>query len=125
MRVLIVEAEEDERLRLAVVLRGEGLSVRAVASADEALGALAREGSAIQVALVDVLLPGLSGARLARLLKERWPALRVVLTSPFHLSPGQLARLDCDGSGYVDWHAEPAGLLASLRGPRAVASLLA
>ena len=47
------------------------------------------------------MLPGTNGIQLARLVRERHPGTRVVLTSAYHLSERQLARADCGAAGFV------------------------
>ena len=42
------------------------------------------------VAIVDLMLPGINGSELARRLHALYPTLRVVLTSAYHLSERQL-----------------------------------
>jgi CheY-like chemotaxis protein len=123
MHVLIIESDPKELLRLAEFLLGEGQTVRTASSADGALELLAREGEHFQVVLVDVMLCGANGASLARTLRERLPGIRVVLTSPYHLSPGQLARFDCDGCGYITPELEPARVLETLQSPWVAVSL--
>ena len=63
------------------------------------LGILQRESP--DVALVDLMMPGLNGIELARKIRDAFPAVRVVLTSAYHLSERQLSRADCGVVGFV------------------------
>jgi DNA-binding response OmpR family regulator len=47
------------------------------------------------------MMPGTNGIQLARVLRDRHPATRVVLTSAYHLSERQLLRADCGAVGFV------------------------
>ena len=80
-RVLVVEDEDGARASLAEVLAALGYRVTAVASA-EGVAALPA-GATYDVLLTDFRLPGASGADLARELRARWPALRVILMSGY------------------------------------------
>lgn len=61
-RILVVDDEKNIRRTLKMVLEGEGATVLEAATGEEALVALENEGGApIEVVLMDVLMPGLSG----------------------------------------------------------------
>ncbi len=75
--VLVVHADERERLRLLSHLRQAGLQAFGAASGTEALSAHQLHQHAVVV--VDLDLPGLDGAELTRRLKERIPATAVLL----------------------------------------------
>ena len=80
-RVLLVEDEEATRAGLAEILQLLGYEV---VSADSGETAWAVAGDQeFQVLLSDVMLPGISGARLAERLRERWPDVRVILMSGY------------------------------------------
>jgi DNA-binding response OmpR family regulator len=57
--------------------------VVAAASAEEALTLLRNEPARIEAILTDVVLPGISGPRLADLLRQRYPAIRILFMSGF------------------------------------------
>jgi DNA-binding response OmpR family regulator len=98
-RVLVVDDEANHTRVLAIGLRIEGFEVETARDADSALGQL--EGGAFDLAIVDLMMPGTNGIQLARLVRERHPATRVVLTSAYHLSERQLLRADCGAVGFV------------------------
>ena len=80
----VLAVEDNAGLRLVVARQLGDLGYRVV-EADDANGALAiLETQAVAVLLSDVVLPGgMSGYELARIALERWPAIKVVLTSGF------------------------------------------
>ena len=80
-RVLVVEDEEGARASLLEMLSLLGYEAVGVASG-EAAGLLPAEPG-FDVLLTDVILPGVHGVELAVGLKERWPALRVIVMSGY------------------------------------------
>jgi DNA-binding NtrC family response regulator len=80
--VLVVDDEKNIRRTLRMVLEGEGVTVVDAGSGEEALSLLSSR-SDIQVLLIDVLLPGISGIEvLERLAADRnGPPLPVILIS--------------------------------------------
>jgi two-component system cell cycle sensor histidine kinase/response regulator CckA len=80
-RVLLVEDETAAREGLREMLRMLGYEVTAVESSETA-GLLPPE-PAFDLLLADVMLPGAAGTDLAPGLKERWPALKVILMSGY------------------------------------------
>ncbi|HEX8281817.1 MAG TPA: response regulator [Pyrinomonadaceae bacterium] len=77
-RVLLVDDEPSIRLTLAEFLRREGFEP--IAAADAAEGsALFGENGSVDVAVVDINLPGRSGIDLLRELRERDPSVPVIV----------------------------------------------
>ncbi len=87
-RILVVDDDANQARVTAIGLRIEGFDVETAEDADGALGLLASR--AFDLAVVDLMMPGTNGIQLARLLRERHPTTRVVLTSAYHLSERQL-----------------------------------
>lgn len=80
-RVLVVEDDVSVREGIATLLESMGYEVVAAASGEEAL-ALTLDPPP-QFLLSDVTLPGLPGPRVATLLRERWPDVKIVLMSGY------------------------------------------
>jgi len=78
--VLIVEDGTALRTLIARDLRGRGYTVLAAASAEEARP-LFSESARIDLALLDIGLPGMSGAELALLMRKEQPTTHVILMS--------------------------------------------
>lgn len=79
--VLVVEDEPLVRMVAAEGLNDAGFEVIEAASADDALRIL-DERDDVGVVFTDVDMPGaVDGVELARLVHERWPELRIVITS--------------------------------------------
>ena len=97
--ILLVDAPDGDASLLASALRIEGFDVQLASSAAEARLALERSPAALTI--VDLMLRGTHGLELARELKTSHPAMRVLLTSAYHLSERQLERADCGVSGFI------------------------
>lgn len=98
-RVLIVDDEENQRRSLALGLASDGFDCVEADGGEAALLTLAH--ARIDVALVDLMMPGLSGLDLARHIRWSFPSVMVVLASAYHLSSRQLSRADCGAVGFV------------------------
>jgi DNA-binding response OmpR family regulator len=98
-RVLVVDDEENQVRMLVAALRHEGFETLGTRDPDSVMDILAREP--LDVALVDLMMPGLNGIELARKIRDAYPLVRVVLTSAYHLSERQLSRADCGVVGFV------------------------
>jgi PAS domain S-box-containing protein len=80
----VLAVEDNERLRRLVMRQLQGLGYRPIVGADaaEALSLLERER--VDVLFSDIVMPGpLDGFGLAQQVRERWPSVKVVLTSGF------------------------------------------
>jgi CheY-like chemotaxis protein len=98
-RVLIVDDEPNQRRALSIGLRLSGFEVSTAASAVEALEVLRLVE--IDIAMVDLMMPGLNGLELAKQFRVLHPAIPVVLTSAYHLTERQLERADVGVVGFV------------------------
>lgn len=78
-RLMIVDDEPDVRAAMARVLERAGFEVLLVASADEAIAALRTER--VDLLITDMIMPGLNGAELIRVVKRDFPEIRVVAIS--------------------------------------------
>ncbi len=78
----VILCVDDETVPLTLrrlVLEKSGFAVVPASSATEALDIL--KAQAVDLVLTDLLMPGLSGLDLARKIKERTPALPIILLS--------------------------------------------
>jgi two-component system, cell cycle sensor histidine kinase and response regulator CckA len=76
-----VEDERPVRDLLVTVLTRLGFSVRAAATAEDAIRL--EEEQAVDLLLTDVMLPGMSGPELARVIRVRSPGTRVLFMSGY------------------------------------------
>jgi DNA-binding NtrC family response regulator len=79
---LVVEDDPEVRSLAAAMLEETELQVVEVEAAEEALAFLERNGAAVALIFADVWLSGpVDGVELARIVKRRWPSVRVLVTS--------------------------------------------
>jgi DNA-binding NarL/FixJ family response regulator len=87
-------------------LRKAGLSVVAVSTTGAGALEEVRE-HAPDVALVDLRMPGLSGAEVARAVRARFPATRVVILSAYDDEEIVRVAIDAGATGYVTKDSSP------------------
>ena len=76
---LVVEDSQDQLLLLQRMLEREGFSVFGAVSAEAAIAAF--DSISPSIAIVDLLLPGVSGAECAALVRDRFPDCAIVISS--------------------------------------------
>ena len=97
-RVLLVD-DEPSLLRAWTFLMPKHVALATASDGDQALNMLAEPGCAIELVVVDLTMPGLSGPALIRRLRADYPQLKVVVMSglPPEDSADLLAGLAPDG----------------------------
>ena len=82
--VLVVEDEPILRLFMTTALEDAGFRVLEAKDASEAIHALTANPS-IQVMFTDIDMPGdLNGLKLAAMVRNRWPPIKIIITSGHH-----------------------------------------
>jgi len=80
-RVLVVEDRDEVQAIAVAILSRLSCHVRVAANARAALAAI-EEGETIDIVFADIRLPGgVSGLDLARTVRQRWPEIKILLTS--------------------------------------------
>ena len=93
--ILLVEDEVLVRLSIAEELRQAGLMVLEAANGDEASTILEGHSQWVGLVLTDIQMPGrLDGSGLVRLVRERYPEVRVIVLSGAH--PEKLKDVEAD-----------------------------
>ena len=119
-RILIVDDQDNARRALAIGLRLEGFVVDEAPDGAAALDRLQEFGP--DLCLVDLMMPGMNGLELARLVRERLPEVRIVLTSAYHLSERQLERSGIRRVSFVPKPCDMPVLVQFLRDKTATAA---
>ncbi len=111
-RILVVEDDERIRSSLRLVLEDEGHLVAEAASGEEALGVVNRHP--VDLALVDVMLPGIDGFELCRRFRSSrdLPILMLTARSDSH---DVVAGLEAGADDYVTKPFVPKELSARIR----------
>jgi signal transduction histidine kinase/CheY-like chemotaxis protein len=81
--VLVAEDQDDVRRFVVRLLRRSGLTVLEAASGTEALDLVRDQQPRVSVLLTDMVMPGMKGPVLARLLRQRLPKLHVIFMSGY------------------------------------------
>ena len=81
--ILLVEDEEMVREMATAVLEDAGYHVHVAVSAEEALDLLQRTERMPDLLFSDVVMPGMNGPQLARVLQEQMPDLKILLASGY------------------------------------------
>jgi CheY-like chemotaxis protein len=81
--ILLVEDDDAVRRVAARILRESGYTVLDTGNADEARKLCKERGKSLDLLLTDVVMPGVSGPKLAEELKEISPHLRILFMSGF------------------------------------------
>ena len=114
-RVLVVDDEENQRQTLSIGLKHEGFEVYTASSALDAVKKLS-EVDGIEVAVIDLMMPGINGLDLARQIGRLHPGIRVVLASAYHLSARQFERANCGACAFIPKPYQLPDLCRALRG---------
>jgi CheY-like chemotaxis protein len=110
--VLIVEDEPLVRIGAVNIIEDAGFEVIEAASADEAIGILECR-SDVRVVFTDIHMPGsMDGLKLAHAVRNRWPPIRIIVTSGREL----MAEQDLpEGGRFVAKPYNPIEILDALR----------
>jgi len=79
---------DDERIILSLctsILKSKGYTVLAATSGEQALRVLEESKATIDLALLDIMMPGLNGIQLAAQIRSAHPATPVILMTGFSL----------------------------------------
>lgn len=97
--ILLVEDNEHVRAALAGQLKSLGYRFTAVQTGDVALEILQARAGDFDLVFTDMIMPGLvDGLTLAKAVCDRWPAVRVVLTTGFAVETDTIC--DSNGKGF-------------------------
>ena len=100
MRILIVDDEEVLRDVLETVLRREGFDVLLASSGEEALSVL--DGAdEIDLVILDIMLPGISGIDTLRSIRVSTPALPVIIITAFSSIDGAIEAMKHGAFHYI------------------------
>src|SRR6476659_7981276 len=100
MRVLIVDDEEVLREVLDAVLRREGFEVAMAASGEEALAVLDEDDN-IDLVILDIMLPGISGIDTLRSIRISNPHLPVIIITAFSSIDGAIEAMKYGAYHYI------------------------
>jgi DNA-binding NtrC family response regulator len=112
-RILIVDDDPLIRRQLEGLYAAESYAVRTAASVDEALSLLA--DTSFSLALVDLKLPGRDGIALTREVRERWPAMDVIMITGHGSIKSAVEALRQGACDYITKPFDPDDILMATR----------
>ncbi|RJP40414.1 MAG: DNA-binding response regulator [Phycisphaerales bacterium] len=104
-RVMVVEDEERLRTVLTEGVREIGFPALSVRSGEDALRIM--EQSPCDIAILDLNLPNMDGLKCFEILRERWPALEVIILTGFGTLEAAQAAIRLDVAEFL---TKPASL---------------
>lgn len=114
VRVLIVDDQALLRTSLATVL-GAGPRIDVVGEAGDGFEALEIPRShRVDVALMDIRMPGLDGIQATRRIARLWPSTRVLILTTFDADDLVMGALRAGESGFLTKDARPEALVGAL-----------
>jgi DNA-binding NtrC family response regulator len=99
MRILIIDDEEVLRDVLEAVLRREGFDVVLASSGEEGLSVL--DGEEIDLVILDIMLPGISGIDTLRSIRVSNPHLPVIVITAFSTIEGAIEAMKHGAFHYI------------------------
>ncbi len=81
--MLIVEDEDAVRRVAGEILSSAGYAVLQAKNGMEALSLVERRGTAVDVLVADVVMPGMNGPELAEELRQRHPGVKTIFISGY------------------------------------------
>ena len=85
-RVLVVDDEPAVRRLLARILRSRGYDVFETEDAHSALAFMGSASRQMDLVVTDIVMPAMSGVKLAEQIRSQWPAVKVLFVSGFPAS---------------------------------------
>ena len=82
-KVLIIDDEDTLRLAIAYMLRRRGYSVLETGDGATGVDLFQAHGTEIDIVLLDLTLPGMSGVEILRELRRVRPGIKVVLSTAY------------------------------------------
>lgn len=116
LRVLVVEDEPEMAALLARGLRGEGYTVDLADNGIDAMTLIA--GESYDLAVLDVMLPGMSGFELCRRVREQVQGVAILLLTARDAVDDRIRGLDAGADDYMTKPFAFAELAARLRALR-------
>jgi DNA-binding response OmpR family regulator len=104
-KVLLLEDEESIRGFVRVILKRQGFDIVEAATGEEALR-IAEQSPDLSLAVLDVMLPGISGFDVCRILREQNPRLGIIMLTAKSQEQDKVEGLDCGADDYI---AKPFG----------------
>ncbi|WP_409340879.1 response regulator transcription factor [Paenibacillus sp. MBLB4367] len=114
MKVLLLEDEESIRGFVRINLKRSGMEVIEAAAGEEALELAEREDD-IAIALLDVMLPTISGFEVCRELRRKYPRMGIIMLTAKAQDTDKVEGLELGADDYVAKPFSPIELVARIK----------
>lgn len=114
LKVLLLEDEQSIRDFVRINMKRQGYEVVEAESGEEALVAADRECN-LDIAILDVMLPGISGFEVCERLRKQFPRLGIIMLTAKGQEEDKIAGLDYGADDYVVKPFSPAELVARVK----------
>jgi len=114
MKVLLLEDEKSIRDFVRINLKREGYAVVEAATGEEALE-IAESQADIDIAILDVMLPGIDGFEVCGRLRKKYPRLGIIMLTAKSQELDKVMGLEFGADDYVGKPFSPAELLARIK----------
>lgn len=112
-RVLLVDDDDGVRIVMGMSMEKAGFEVEAFSSGQEALEAL--QSFQPDIAVLDLMMPGMDGREVLGKLRERVPKLPVLMLTAADDEQSEMSLLDAGASDYVSKASSPALVIARMK----------
>jgi len=89
--ILLVEDDDNVRASTEAILRDAGFRMLVAKDGHEALGLL--ENNKVHVLFSDIVMPGISGVELAEQVRQRYPAVKIMLITGHYARAAEAVKL--------------------------------
>ncbi|GIP38834.1 DNA-binding response regulator [Paenibacillus sp. J31TS4] len=114
MKVLVLEDEDAIRGFVRINLKREGLEVIEATTGEEAL-AVMDSGAAPDIAILDVMLPTISGYDVCREIRSRYPGTGIIMLTAKSQDADKVMGLELGADDYVVKPFSPSELMARIK----------
>ncbi|MBD2868931.1 response regulator transcription factor [Paenibacillus arenilitoris] len=114
MRILLLEDEESIRGFVRINLKRNGMEVIEAENGEDAL-AFAKTQGPIDIALLDVMLPTISGFEVCEELRKRYPRMGIIMLTAKSQEEDKIRGLELGADDYVQKPFSPGELIARIK----------
>lgn len=114
MRILLLEDEESIRGFVRINLKRNEMAVTEAENGEEALAYAEKEGP-FDIALLDVMLPTISGFEVCEQLRQRYPRMGIIMLTAKSQEEDKIKGLELGADDYVQKPFSPGELVARIK----------
>lgn len=114
MRILLLEDEESIRGFVRINLKRNDMEVTEAENGEDALAYAASQGP-FDIALLDVMLPTISGFEVCERLREQYPGLGIIMLTAKSQEEDKIQGLELGADDYVQKPFSPGELIARIK----------